>query len=100
MQPLVTGLIGALAAAGVALTPVQQDELACLAASKALAPGHKPTDPTARIMLRRLRKSDPGRDWLAEAPYDPKMTYGEFMDEMKRCKTLNPLRIKRSAPDD
>jgi len=39
-----------------------------------------------RVYLKRLRKTDASRDWLAVAPkFSEDMPYGEFMGLMNEC---------------
>ena len=44
------------------------------------------TPPMVRVYLKRLRKIDASRDWLAMAPkFSEDMLYGDFMGLMNEC---------------
>ncbi|MBL8773604.1 MAG: amidohydrolase [Phenylobacterium sp.] len=72
------------------LTDEQARNIGCLRVALTM---HRPQgakagyrDPMAKTYLRRLRATDPSRDWRALAtPLPDDMTYGEFMGLMNAC---------------
>jgi hypothetical protein len=82
-------MLGLLVATALSLSPQQRADFACLRANAALEAGRASPPrpgPWVRRALRRLKKSDPTRDWMAEAARLPETTtYGEFMDWTVTC---------------
>lgn len=95
MSILAITIATVLAVTTTALTPAQQDDLACVGASRTLAQGHESHDAMARFFLSRLKKTDANRDWLAEAPDYGNLKYRDFMAVVNGCQ----IKMRRPSPN-
>jgi hypothetical protein len=90
-------MIAILAAATLAtLNPAQQADFDCLRVGMTVERGHRPKGPFARYFLRRLRRTDPQRNWLAEAKPLDDIVYEEFIHRIEICQTRMFARSGRS----
>ncbi len=76
------------------LSPEQRADFACLRVAVALEsletdnPPHLRQAPSVQRALRRLKRADTTRDWMAEAaPFPKTTTYREFMKWVELCQS-------------